>query len=58
MSTHGTVDLMDGGDTYDPDQHETDLTDQQPGSTIDDETSVKTSYVVKDLGGRVVEGNS
>ena len=56
--SNGTVNLMDGGDTYNPDQHVTDLTQQQLGSTIDDETSVKTSYVVKDLGGRVVEGNS
>ena len=39
--SNGTVNLMDGGDAYDPDQHETDLADQQPGSTIDDETSVK-----------------
>ena len=47
MNTHCTVDLMDNGDTFDPTQHETDLTDQQPGST-EDETSVKTGYVVND----------
>ena len=40
MSTHDTVDLRDDWDACDPDQHETDLTDQQPGVT-EDEASVK-----------------
>ena len=46
MSTHYTVDLRDDRDAYDPGQHKTDLTDQQPDVT-EDETSVKTGYEVK-----------
>ena len=43
MSTHDTVDLRDDWGVYDPNQHKTDLTDQQPDVT-EDETSLKTGY--------------
>ena len=56
MSTHNSVDLRVDGDACDPDEHETDLIDQQPGDT-ENESSVKTGYEVKYSEGSVVEYN-